>query len=211
MVVRRSLRVRPKRRTQIKKKVMKYSKSIVKVLTPHHHRRSFFGAQIVGQSIFTPYLGSTYWQINQLPNYTEFSALYDQYMITYVKMYVHLKVDPSSQTGTSSTWPKLYWVPDHDDSATPGTLDELRQRSKCRWQVLNPNRPIVIKCKPSLLIQDYRTSVTTGYTPAFNKWVDFSQVDVPHYGIKFGIDDLSNTNYKVDFEYRMWFKCKDTR
>lgn len=132
-------------------------------------------------------------------------------MITYVKVYYHLKVDPSAQSGAIATWPKLYYVRDYDDSAPPASIDELRQHAKCTYRVMNPNKPVVFGFKPSVTNQVYRTAVTTGYSPQWRQWIDFAQVDVPHYGYKMAIDDLTNTNYKVDVEMVVWFKCKDTR
>lgn len=126
-------------------------------------------------------------------------------------MYVHLKVDPSAQVAANATMPKLYWIKDFDDGGTPASINELREHSKCQYRVLNPNKPIVIGLKPSTLSLGYRSALTNTFTPRWRQWIDMATIDVPHYGFKIAIDDLTNTNYKVDFEYKMWFKCKDTR
>lgn len=180
----------------------------------HFFRRSF--AQIApgafsGNAAYNPYLNVYSFNLAQLPGVTDFSNLFDRYMITHVQLRFYLKIDPSAQTAATATYPKLYTVKEYDDSSTPTTLDQLREHNKCQVRVLFPNRPVIVNIKPAVLSEVYRGVATTSYTPKWKQWIDMENRDVPHYGLKWGIDDFTNTNYKLDIEGKMWFACKDQR
>lgn len=174
-------------------------------------KRRFFSGTIVGNAAFAPYLEGKDLSFGQLPGFNEFGALFDRYMITYAKVYYHLRIDPSAQAAASATFPKLYYIRDYDDASTPTSLNQLREHAKCTYRVMNPNRPVVFGFKPSSLALTYRNAVASTYSPRWNQWIDMATTDVPHYGWKIGIDQLTNTNYSVDVEVVLWFKCKDTR
>lgn len=174
-------------------------------------KRRYHDGTIPGNAVYAPYLQGLSTSLNRLPGISDFSNLFDRYMITYIKVYYHLKIDPSAQGGSSATFPKLFYVRDYDDASAPLTLNEMREHSKCTYRVMNPNKPVVFGFRPSTLTEKYRSAISTTYSPQWNQWIDMAAPDVPHYGWKIGIDDLTNTNYKVDVEVVMWFKCKDTR
>lgn len=174
-------------------------------------KRRYHDGTIPGNAVYAPYLQGLSTSLNRLPGISDFSNLFDRYMITYIKVYYHLKIDPSAQSGSVATFPKLYYVRDYDDGSAPLSLNEMREHSKCTYRVLNPNKPVVFGFRPSTLTEKYRSPISTTYSPQWNQWIDMAAPDVPHYGWKIGIDDLTNTNYKVDVEVVMWFKCKDTR
>jgi len=175
----------------------------------HRFRRTAKGFAVVGGAGLAPWLGYTDAKLSYMPNASEFASLFDEYRLSHVQIKVYLRIDPSAQTAATASYPKLYSSIDHTDVTTPASLDELRERGNCRISVMNPNRPIVLNFKPSVLSETYRGAVTTTYTPKWRVWLPTTNLDVPHYGIKFGIDDLTNTNYKVDSEITYWFQTKN--
>lgn len=177
----------------------------------HYFKRSFLQTTILGNAAYTPYLAGVNWTFNALPNYTEFANMFDRYKVTYVKLYFHLKIDPSAQAAASATFPKLYYVTDFDDSTNPTSINQLREHSNLKIKVLNPNKPVVVRVKPAVLQEVYRGLASTTYSPKWNQWIDMANVDVPLYGLKIAIDNLTNTNYAVDIDAKMWFQCKDVR
>jgi len=174
-------------------------------------KRRYLDGTITGSAAFLPYLDGKVTSLSRLPGFLDFANLFDRYMITYVKVYYHLKIDPSAQASAIATWPKLYYLRDYDDSNSPTSLNDMREHAKTTYRVMNPNRPVVFGFKPSTLTEKFRSGISTTYSPQWNQWIDMATTDVPHYGWKVGIDDLTNTNYKVDVEVVLWFKCKDTR
>lgn len=181
---------------------------------PVHHYKRYLSQRtpISGNVGYAPYLNSLVVAgISEVVNPTDFSALYDQYRINYVVAKFWLKIDPSAQTAATASFPKMYWVRDLDDSVIPGSLNEVRERPDCRIAVMNPNRPVVIKFKPNVLDLVYQSALASTYRPRFKSWCDMSNTNTPHYGVKFAIDDLTNTNYKVDFEIKLYFSCKQPK
>lgn len=165
---------------------------------------------IVGNAVYAPYqsvLGAT---LDNTLNHTEFTSLYDQFRIDWVKAQFFLRIDPSAQTAAGASYPRMYWFRDYDDQAL-ASLNDVRENSKGKRAILHPNRPVTIWFKPNVLSEIYRTAVTTGYSPKFNQWIDASVPNLVHYGIKYCIDDLTNTNYKVDLEVTYGLSMRNSR
>lgn len=209
----------PKRPRSSKKfvarKKARVSTRISRALTParqvHRFTRMYGQVNIAGNAAYFPYLNSSTFQLSDLPNATEFTSLFDQFKLTHVKMYVHLRKDPGAQSAANAIYPRMYVVRDFTDATTPATIDELRQYSTCQCKVLEPNKRVSFNIKPALLQAAYRSAVSTAYSPVWNRWVDVAYADAPHYGIKYAIDDLTNTNYSVWIEYKYWFSCRNTK
>lgn len=179
----------------------------------HHFKRNVNEiGPIVGNVAYAPFVNSTGVTFSQLINVTEFTSLYDQYRINYVVDRYWLKIDPSAQTAAAASFPKMYICRDLDDSSVPVNLNELRERNNCLVKVMHPNRPVVIKFKPNVLDSIYRSGVSDGSaTPRWKVWVDVALPDVSHFGYKYAIDDLTNTNYRVTIERTIYFSCKNAR
>lgn len=178
----------------------------------YYFKRSFQqAAPFAGAVGYAPLLNAYSFNLAQLPNVADFTSLFDRYMITHVQLAFYLTVEPGAQTAATATYPKLYMIRDYDDSSAPSSLNALREHSKCIVRVMNPNKPVIINIKPAITTEVYRSAVATSYSPKWNQWVDMAHTDVPHYGIKWAIDDLTNTNYKVEILGKMWFRCKDVR
>lgn len=176
----------------------------------HRFIRSYQALDLPGNAVYNPYQGALSTSLAQVTNSAEFTALYDQYMITYVKYMFYLEVDPSAQAAASAIYPKLYMTREQDNS-TVNSMNEMRERGNLQIRVMNPNRPVVVGFKPNLLEQQWYNGVTNGFTPVYNKWLDQANANVPHYGLKFNIDNLTNTNYRVRIEARVWLACKNSR
>lgn len=172
------------------------------------------GTTITGNAVHAPYLGirsSNVIQLGNLVNSTDFANLYDQYRINYVVVKFWLRIDPGAQTAGTASYPKLYWYRDYDDATIPASLNEIRENAKCKIAVMNPNRPITIKFKPNTLQLLYQSAVANQFKPVFGQWLDMSTTSTGHYGIKYAIDNLTNTNYSVDIEDCFYFQCRQPR
>lgn len=179
-------------------------------VTTHSFIRKATPFALQGNVAYAPYQNVTAISFSQIANSAEFSALYDQYKLNLVKLQFWLRVDPGAQTAAAAVMPKLYWFRDMDDNV-PASQTEMRERAHCKIAVLRPDRPITIFIKPNVLQEVYRGVGTTSYSPKFGQWLDMTNTDVTHYGIKWNIDNLTNTNYYVDIESTYYFQCKNTR
>lgn len=160
---------------------------------------------------------------DSIVNATEFGGLYDQYKIWKIVVEFKLHTNPNSDYVTDGgatatlapvTFPTLYVVNDHDDSSTPD-LNTIRQYARTKRFVLAPNKIIRWSIRPTVLQLGYRTGVTSTYLPKYNQWVDMTNLDVPHYGMKFYIDNdnlvLGGQGLVVRREVKYYFSCKDVR
>lgn len=160
------------------------------------------------------------WQLNNLNGYTDFTTLYDQYKITKVVLKIMLTNNPdggtqiNTTTVTGTNWyPKLWYIPDYD-SGSSETLNSIRERQGVKCKILRPNSTFTIVIRPKVLVQTYRTAVTTGYGPK-SMFLDITAPDVPHYGLK-GVWDLQNivpavAPFRVNIEQKFYFTCKNVR
>lgn len=133
-------------------------------------------------------------------------------MITHVKMRIRLQNDPSTQSAGYSNYPQLFYVKDYDDNVALSSMDQIREHGKMKSCILKPYKDSVINLKPSILA-NYLESSSGGVmvAPKWKQWCDLASVAVPHYGIKYAIDNLFNSNYTVLVRCTYYFRCKDTR
>jgi len=136
-------------------------------------------------------------QFNDLPESTQFAALYDQYKIHKVILHVELMTNPNASwfinqgSGVSNNYnfyPRMWFIRDHDDYIAP-TVSGLASYSRVQERILTPTKSIKIGLKPSILEQTYSGARSVKFNPG---WLDMADVNVPHYGIKFAIDFANN-------------------
>lgn len=208
-------RKRTTRKTAVRRKKARMtstSRTSKSAITRQVHRfvRGVAMQTISGNAAFAPFqsvLGAT---LDACLNHTEFTNLYDQFRIDWVKAQFYLRIDPSAQVAASASYPRIYWFRDYDDQGL-ASLNDVRENSKGKRAILHPNRPVTIWFKPNVLSEIYRTAVTTGYSPKFSQWIDCSVPNLVHYGIKYAIDDLTNTNYRVDLEIQYGLSMRQSR
>jgi len=162
--------------------------------------------------------------------YTDFTDLYDRYMITCIVMRFRLVNNPNNSIAlnnldndpatvtkwVSSNWyPAMYYCKDYDDSAAE-TMEQLKERANTKRILLQPNKFYKIVLRPAVAMQTYATATTSGYAPKWKNWIDMAQTNVPHYGLKYVIDtsaqDPADTQpFIVERSTQIFFKCKDVR
>lgn len=185
------------------------------------HRFTRYGGSAKTIQTTTEYDDTEVFTFNTIASYPEFSSLFDRYMITGVKVMFQLLTVPednyaigSTSVANASNWyPKLWYCPDYDND-TAETVAMLKERIPTKCVILKPNKMVSVMVRPAILSQTYRTALTTGYSPAWNKWIDAANVDVPHYGLKYAIDldgIGTATNFTVRIERKFYFTMKDPR
>lgn len=177
----------------------------------HSFRRGGVTGTLTGNVAYAPYLGNYNTNFGQIINSGDFTALYDQYRINFIVVKFYLKIDPSAQTAATASFPRIFWYRDYDDNGNPASLNEIRENSKGKQAILHPNRPVTIKFKPNVLNTVYSSLGVSNYVPVFKQFLDMSTTATTHYGFKYAIDDLTNTNYKLDIETVVYFQCRQPR
>ena len=119
--------------------------------------------------------------LNQLNNYAELTALFDNYRITAVKYEFVWNMASSGGLNLSNVYtPSLNYFFDYDDSTAP-TDDEFRER-KIRSIRLSPMRVhTVVDRRPSVATEVY-TGALSAYSQKVSPKIDMAYPNVPHYG-----------------------------
>lgn len=152
--------------------------------------------------------GALQFQLNYITNYTEFTALYDQYKITGVKVTL-IPRGNSSDIGTGGTTGQsvgVFSVIDRDDATAPTALTELVQYQNMRMTRSTQQHKRFLR--PSPVAPIYAPGGAY-MVPKYNPWIDCSTgSSVPHYGIKYCLQQLPNGTqiYDAKFDYYLAFK-----
>lgn len=158
----------------------------------HTFKRSFrqFG------NVYNYYVASSKsFTLTELPNYTEFTQLFDQFKICMVKLVFNFTKNdaPINSTGTApppgsniltTSIPSFQWWIDRDDVDVP-TISEAAQIERNHKTMMN--HPVKIVMRPNVLTMAYEGAVATAYSPAY-RWLDCNDAATPHYGIKYIMD-----------------------
>lgn len=155
--------------------------------------------------------------LSQLPSFTEFTNLYDQYKITGAKMSfvpgaTEALYSPLSGVASQHGYNRFHSVIDYDDSTPPISEDQMLQYQSVK--TTNGLRTHTRYLKPKVLREVYRSALTTGYNPTASQWIDTVQNDVPHYGLKVWCDaPFSSTNASITYTVylTLYFGCKNVR
>lgn len=164
----------------------------------HTFSRSYGGAQIVSSSLSDTVGGLTFY-LGLVPNYTEFTNLFDEFRILQVKV----EFDPLT---SSSTAPPLYTVIDYDDGTVPTSVNELRQYESL--MTVPSNRYFRRVLNPRASSAYYQGSFT-GFGSIYGPWLDTGSFGVQHYGLKYLLPQSATPNiatYNVNITLVMQFR-----
>lgn len=159
--------------------------------------------------------GALQFQLSDVPATAEITAVYDQYMITGVKVGFRLIYNPDV-TGNVATsiYPNLYLRKDYDNNALESTT-QIIQSNKSKRIVLQPNRLYTTFIRPAVLTTAKTSGGADVTRPVWKQWLDCSYDDVAHFGLKWAIDTMgqalpANTRH-LQIEYTYYIACKNTR
>lgn len=202
---------RPYRRVYKKKGYQKKARKMTK-MTNINKNLYYFKRKHIGDANSISAGSWTYtFQLDSVPNYTELTQLFDQYMIYGVKISWRLVLSPEAQAANISTYPNLYVRRDYDNPITE-TSNEIMQDNKCKRFILRPNKLVGIYVRPATL-NIMSNGAATITSPQWKHWIDCTHADVSHYGVKVAMDTLGVNldNFRVQTEYTYYIACKNTR
>lgn len=130
--------------------------------------------------------------LSDLPDYAEFTELFEYYRITGVR--IRYTFDATATTTGSITadsfMPSIMYAQDTND-ATAEARNDLMQHDKVVFKLLN--RPGSIFIRPRTQVMMYEGASGTGYAEGVNKWINTADPGVEYYGWKYSINgDLEN-------------------
>lgn len=149
-----------------------------------------------GSDVVPQQAAGMFFKLNDLANSTEFTNLFDQYMIAGIQYRWCLKLSPDFVTTSTNRglYTYLKWVHDHDDVTinTTTIANDIVQYPKMQEFIFSPDRPNTkwYFLKPAVANSVYGTLVTTAYAPSWRVWCDSAYPGIQHYGIKAVADQL---------------------
>jgi len=129
-------------------------------------------------------------QLSDVVDVTELSALFDQYKLNGVAVRCIPRFSQIIQNANSVDAPRCYAYIDYDDANTPVSEAECLSRANCR--IIHPVRGFKMYFKPSLDITIYQPGSASAYARGYSKWIDLAYPAVPHYGLKFFANSTSD-------------------
>lgn len=167
----------------------------------------------------TTFTGAAYtFLLSDLPNFAEFTALYDWYKI----MGVQFTMIPNSNVNLDSAttgvnigtnfYNRVATVIDYNDDTTPTAMDTLRQYGNCK--MYSNNRIIKRFFKPRPVVtmdEDAESGGTTGLGEASRKqWIATASNSTEYFALKVGIQHVNPganfTAYNCEAKIYLAFK-----
>lgn len=165
----------------------------------------------------TPYFGCLLPSMAQLPNVAEYSALFDMYQITGVKINFVSRYATTTEN-LSNNAPTMYTAIDLDDVTIPASINELREHKNCRVHYIsNRGRRVYSVYFTPGMAQDVTTSTSSGVIETRRRpWCRFADVytdNIIFYGVKVALDFNADPgeNFYMDLDVIYYFNCKSTR
>lgn len=143
--------------------------------------------------------------LSDLPNYTEFTALYDMYKINRVKISFLPQQTISNSLSTVSNaaaYARFFSVIDTNDATAPTSIDQLREYESCKYTTIHRRHKRYFK--PRI------TDSGNVYTPG-NPWIATSSPNVNYFGLKVAAEAIDSTvsttmDYTIECKYYLSFR-----
>jgi len=154
--------------------------------------------------------GNFVFQLNYVPNYANYTAIFDQYQITHVKVSFRSISKPETLINSSAgntVIPRIAVALDFDNASTP-TYAAIQ--SRFGHQVHPADRNFTISVAPCLQFAVY-TGGINAYSPNYG-FLDCANANVPHYGIRYSLQATpvgssnSTFGYVTDAEMTVVFR-----
>lgn len=160
--------------------------------------------------------GAFKFTLADLPNYTEFTSLFDKYRISGIRAQFIPRTNVLAQNDLGATLtaqPTILTVVDYDDASAAEDYDALMQYENCR--VHNQFRPFTVYFKPQIAIATY-SGAFTSYGSSRNMWLDAASTGVEYYALKWATLPYSTGNNTTpdpvwDVIFTYYIQCKYPR
>lgn len=176
-------------------------------------KRTTYTNAFLTTSTTAPSFKDLEFKLSDVPNFTEFTALYDQYCIKGVKVVfmprfnvaLSNSIDPLNYP-VSSQIPQVWSILDYD-GANPTTQNAMLQYQnlKITKGTSYHNRYVI----PAVVNEVYNSPTTTAYAPKKKVWLDSANTSVPHYGMTVMVPEANTSSsaaWDVKITYYLAFK-----
>lgn len=151
---------------------------------------------------------SALFTLNDIYNATDITNLADKYKLAWVKIKVYSTTTVAGAASTAQL-PSMIFSVDEDDSVLP-TVAQLKEKMNAKQYLFYPGKPLTIFIRNPRIVRQIDSSAGTYFgnevTPA--KFINCSQPNVPHYGLKGAILDMnlaSNTTVSSQIKFDLTY------
>lgn len=170
-------------------------------------KRSFQDGTISSNTSISRIGGSYAYALNQLPGYTDFTNLFDQYRILKIRVDFVPNLTGNTAPGQPTLYSIFHMATDPTDIGVPNNANDVLQYENRR--TVQPYRPFSATFRPSPSAQYFNTLTTSGYGPRPGAWIDSSSPGVQHYGVKYVWDCNAATATQIVPYVTMWCEFKE--
>lgn len=134
--------------------------------------------------------GGFSWQLSDYTQYNDLLVNFDQYRIVAAE----LEFTPYSNVAQKSTdiQGRLFTCLDMDDITAPASHDEVCAFTNS--EITPFSKTVSRRCEPRVATALYGGSLFTSFGNSKSQWIDAASVSVPHYGLKYWIDNSTTTS-----------------
>lgn len=147
--------------------------------------------------------------LGQVPNFAEFTALYDVWRIVQVDWHMYPAITEGSLQGaTTNIFAGLLAIAvDYDDVVAPSSFNQMLEKED--YQLFGAYDECHLTFKPRTTVQ--LTSGGSLGTAAQGQWCDCANSGIVHYGLKMVIQDSANNQQTYAAVADLHFEFKNVR
>lgn len=178
-----------------------------RALSVHHFKRTFVGTPISSQT--TTLYGGYVLTFDQLPNYTEFTNLFDLYRINKV-LIKFIPNQSESSVGAAKAIPEFFSCIDFTDGTAPTSINQILEYAnmKITRGIYTHKRTYT----PSTVDYVNATAGANAGNPTWKQWLSTSSSSVSMYGLKYAAGPTAAAGDVFWTPYvTMYFSCKSTK
>lgn len=142
--------------------------------------------------------------LSLLPNYSEFTTLFDRYRIRQVDIRMNLLQH------TAGTFPTVWAYMDDDDASIPLTKNAVLERQSVRPFTFSEAKSVYsVSIQPRWLLD----GTSKASLAPRDMWIDMSTPSVSHYGLKLWVDNFNTLAASgwINLDATIHFECQCVR
>lgn len=141
-----------------------------------------------------------------MPNYAEFTSLFDQYRIKRVHVRMIASNNVSNATSTAGTLvgsaiPLLQLATDFDDNVPPSASTQMMEREDTRYLPMDSNGPKHYQVQPKYKVAASVGGALASLAGASTSWLDTNAADVQWFGTKLWMESQSSAGTQLQTGY----------
>jgi hypothetical protein len=191
------LAVRPPTNKNVPSKVPKQVSNLICWDIVKYDVSSSTSASVVVENNFN-------WSLQNHPQYTNWTALFDQYCIPQASITVRSYLPPGSTANASV----IYTALDFDNSANLGSVAAIEDFATCGVMMFGESAVVTRSVRPTSKVLGGISGGSSAQSDLVRSWHDCANSTIAHYGIRV-MTGLSNAAYPFVTTVTLWFAFRN--